>query len=488
MVSTAQNRMYRIPLLLATALAVGCQTKHSSSKEDQEDTCDFDEGLNFTKIGVPWPNRNVSASFMPDGTPTSGTTSRIFPLMDAVAPREVWQREYARALATWAQHGNLNFRFVSDAGTAPSSSGPAQADNQFGDVRIGAIDLGTAILGRAAAPATSGTLYGDVYFNTQKVYTIGASRDLYTTALHELGHTIGLGHTTVTNAAMYPGIYNVLTGLTQDDIDGVQALYGARVPDAYDAAAANGTLATATALSATAAGETFVNGDLTTADDVDHYRIVVPEGAAPVLSVTALRLQSTLIPTVQLYDAAGALLSEATAPSYGEGAVVQFSGVDPGQTYVIGIVTPTDDVFGIGAYRLAVQFRAEADGVPYAAPANLALDARELNDSFTNYSSLGQVGTSLTVSNLRTHWMWDEDFFRVQAARKASEYEVAVTRAAGTQPLEIEVMNDSGTVLKRSNGADSIRFAVVNSGYYRVRIYSPARLPTGYSMTVRKTK
>jgi predicted Zn-dependent protease len=49
--------------------------------------------------------------------------------------------------------------------------------------------------------------------------------DLESVALHEMGHLLGLGHSTDQNAAMYPYWAGVRRNLNQDDVDGIMALY-----------------------------------------------------------------------------------------------------------------------------------------------------------------------------------------------------------------------------------------------------------------------
>ncbi|KFO25633.1 Stromelysin-2 [Fukomys damarensis] len=77
--------------------------------------------------------------------------------------------------------------------------------------------------------------YGDVHFDDDEKWTEDASgTNLFLVAAHELGHSLGLFHSTDTKALMYP-LYNSFTDLTrfrlsQDDVDGIQFLYGPPPP------------------------------------------------------------------------------------------------------------------------------------------------------------------------------------------------------------------------------------------------------------------
>jgi hypothetical protein len=73
---------------------------------------------------------------------------------------------------------------------------------------------------------------GQVTFDSDENWTLGAPQgdqaiSLLGVASHEFGHAIGLLHTTDANALMYPEYSPYVLQPTQDDISGVQRLYGA---------------------------------------------------------------------------------------------------------------------------------------------------------------------------------------------------------------------------------------------------------------------
>ena len=65
-----------------------------------------------------------------------------------------------------------------------------------------------------------------IHTNKYICHSIFVGKDVFSMALHELGHSLGLGHTNVPNSIMQPFYNPYLMDLGEDDIAGVQKLYG----------------------------------------------------------------------------------------------------------------------------------------------------------------------------------------------------------------------------------------------------------------------
>jgi hypothetical protein len=88
----------------------------------------------------------------------------------------------------------------------------------------------------ARFPGSGGNIASDIFFDNsdpwQEVGTL-PQPDILGAAIHEIGHTLGLGHTDDSTANMY-WIFRRFSGLGTgqlfpDDIAGIQAIYGAGV-------------------------------------------------------------------------------------------------------------------------------------------------------------------------------------------------------------------------------------------------------------------
>lgn len=91
------------------------------------------------------------------------------------------------------------------------------------------------------SPPNGEPIAGDMHFDEDESWaeTIGGNwwispdKHLYTVALHEAGHALGLDHSDVAGAVMQPFYEGPVTGLHSDDIAGIQDLYHAPTPVPY---------------------------------------------------------------------------------------------------------------------------------------------------------------------------------------------------------------------------------------------------------------
>ena len=103
-----------------------------------------------------------------------------------------------------------------------------QVFDGFNDVAW--MDLGRCSIGRCTLGvtwfATTDPDEGDMALNTRVSWrTNGSDYDVESVMLHENGHVLSLGHSSVTQAVMYAYYGGLRRSLHQDDIDGVTSLY-----------------------------------------------------------------------------------------------------------------------------------------------------------------------------------------------------------------------------------------------------------------------
>lgn len=76
-------------------------------------------------------------------------------------------------------------------------------------------------------------LDSDILFNPNKDFSTGSGsgQDLQTVATHEIGHQLGLDHSGVVRAVMFPFAPDLLTTLAWDDVAGLSVAYPESSPD-----------------------------------------------------------------------------------------------------------------------------------------------------------------------------------------------------------------------------------------------------------------
>ncbi|PVH68823.1 hypothetical protein DL98DRAFT_384861, partial [Cadophora sp. DSE1049] len=124
----------------------------------------------------------------------------------------------ADALAKWANATPLTFREVLPGTAADIRIRFAVLDHGDGYPFDG---VGT-VLAHAFSPGNGDSnIAGDAHFDDDETWTV---QSLGHTALHEFGHSLGLGHSDITTAVMYM-FANGQAELQPDDISGIQGRY-----------------------------------------------------------------------------------------------------------------------------------------------------------------------------------------------------------------------------------------------------------------------
>lgn len=322
-------------------------------------------GTDYVLSGFHWANpAHITYSIAPDGVEWDHGVNDLTAALDARLGAGAWERQVARALATWEAVANINISEAPDGAYDFNSPGRPQGDPRFGDIRVGGYsfaDDSTTLAQTYYPPPDGATAAGDVALNTGMTYHTGSDYDLYSVLLHETGHALGLDHARAFESVMYAAYQGVRAGLTPGDVAGIQAVYGPRSPDALQRQGRGLGFGSAVDVSAglDAAGqETLTRLSLATIGGTEYFTVVAPAGATGGLSVTASAGGISLLsPKVTLLDASHNPIDAASNPAaWGDDVTAYAAGVRPGRRYYVAVTGATGDVFSVGAYALKVAF------------------------------------------------------------------------------------------------------------------------------------
>ena len=136
----------------------------------------------------------------------------------------------ASAAALWSAVTPLNFTEVPFAENPEIKIRFVSGDHGDGSPFDG---VGRVLAHGFYPPPNGGDIAGDVHFDEAETWSVAipvpAGRfDLATVAAHEFGHALGLDHSSVAGALMWPSYGGAQRFLANDDINGIRSIYGSR--------------------------------------------------------------------------------------------------------------------------------------------------------------------------------------------------------------------------------------------------------------------
>lgn len=209
-------------ILMALTAVSGCSPTTESNAENGElpayrydnhdDPADLDVSMAAYRAISRWSKKTISYAFVNNTNALPGDR----------------EHELVRqAFAIWAEHVPLTFVETADNGRADIEigwfSGSHGGDENF--------DGPGGILAYANIPNPYGERQLVLRFDNDESWSENPSRrqvDMLTVAIHEIGHCLGLDHSSDRDAVMFASYDGEHGFLDNDDVAGVQSLYGVR--------------------------------------------------------------------------------------------------------------------------------------------------------------------------------------------------------------------------------------------------------------------
>lgn len=156
----------------------------------------------------------------------AATLSYFFSRTSAKLDPAAAEGEIQRAMQEWSKAIKINWQPGSGS-TALRTVNILFATGEHGDGFP--FDGPAGVLAHTfyPSPPNPEPIAGDMHFDDAESWHIGANTDVFSVALHELGHALGLGHADSPSAVMYP-YYRMVSSLSDLDIKAARGLYAAQ--------------------------------------------------------------------------------------------------------------------------------------------------------------------------------------------------------------------------------------------------------------------
>lgn len=173
--------------------------------------CGFPDTADFVLEGRKWDHTNLTYSFRQ---------------LSSDLPANQLHQAIRDAFNLWEAASTLRFQEVGSGQQADIVISFVAGDHGDGN----GFDGPQGVLAHAFfPPPNSGELAGDAHFDDGETWSVNipaSGTDLVTVAAHEFGHSLGLAHSQVTSALMFPFYDGPNRALHDDDRAGIRQLYG----------------------------------------------------------------------------------------------------------------------------------------------------------------------------------------------------------------------------------------------------------------------